>query len=479
MTFELFWKVFAVVVPLLEVLGIITAIHAVYSARSSQGAIAWAVSLIAMPIVTLPLYWIFGRNKFNGYVETMRSGLKEHERKISRILKPLADAKSEASLKPPPEFQVFANMAKMPFSTGNRAGLLIDGTATFEAMFTDILAASHYILLQYFIVHDDGLGRELKERLIQKTREGVRVFFLYDEIGCHALPDSYTTDLIDAGVEMTTFGTTKGKGNRFQLNFRNHRKITVIDGKVAYLGGHNIGDAYLGENPKFGRWRDTHMKIEGPAVGKVQISFLQDWYWATNRIPDLNWEFGSYGGDSVQLAVLPTGPIDPTHNCSLMFVHAIHAARERIWIASPYFIPNEPVLNALQLAALRGVKIRIMLPLKPDHRTVYLASFHYLKELDMPGIRFYRYTAGFLHQKVFLVDRRLAAVGTANADNRSFHLNFEITVLSTTPGLIEEVDAMLTEDFANCREVPAYEYDQRNWFFKLGVKLTRLLSPVL
>ena len=466
--------------PLVEILGIVTAVHAIRRVRSSQAAIAWAIALVTFPLLTLPLYWIFGRNKFSGYVETIRQGEEEHSRQVDEIMRRMKEECRSDPNRVRKEFEVFENLNRgYPFLRGNSVDLLVNGEATFTRMFEDMDRAEDYILLQYFIVHDDELGKELKTRLIAKSQEGVRVHFLYDEIGCHKLPRRYINELREAGVRIHPFGTTRGRGNRFQLNFRNHRKITVVDGKIGYVGGHNIGDEYMGRGRKFGHWRDTHLRIDGPSVRHLQISFLLDWYFATRSFMPTNWDAAACHPEGTDLLILGSGPADPMYTCSLMFVLAIQMARERIWIASPYFIPNEPVTAALRTAALRGVDVRIMLPLKPDHRIVYLAGFFFMGELANPNIRFFRYEPGFLHQKAFVVDEQLAMVGTANADNRSFRLNFEISALGITEGFVREVAGMLESDFSRCREVPADEGFTRGFLFDSGVRLAHLFSPIL
>ena len=471
-------SIITIVVPLGEILGIIAAVHAIMNVRTSQGAIAWAISLVTFPWLALILYAIFGRNKFKGYV-LLRSSKDEAIHHVSEdIIRKATEnrliregiSESETAL---------TRLADLPITRYNKSQLLVDGDETFRAIFEGIDSAKDYILVQFFIVKDDGLGRELQSRLIQKARENIRIYFLYDEIGCHKLPRRYIQEMENEGIVTSTFHTTKGKTNRFQLNFRNHRKIVVIDGKTAYVGGHNVGDEYVSKNPKFGAWRDTHVKVEGPIVKAIQFCFIEDWYWAKTSIPDLNWEFQKAENGSEETLMIASGPADALDTCGLMFVQAINAARERIWIASPYFVPDQQILSALKLAALRGVDVRILLPQKPDHRTVYLASFSYYQDTLPLGIKLYRYTAGFMHQKVFLVDSTCAAVGTANLDNRSFRLHFELTLLNYDSTFIEKVEDMLLKDFSLSRAVKLAEYTERSFFFKLAVRLTRLLEPVL
>jgi cardiolipin synthase len=475
---DTFFSVFAVVVPIVEIFGIIAAVHAVMNARTSQSAIAWGISLVTFPWVALVLYAIFGRNKFKGYVllRNSRDDAMHHffeEVQAEAIQKNLIrQSKSEFET-------ALVGLAELPITRSNKSRLLVDGEETFRAIFDDIDAAQTYILVQFFIVKDDNLGRELKSKLIQKAREDVRVYFLYDEIGSYKLPRSYLREMQSAGIVTSAFSTTKGKANRFQLNFRNHRKIVVVDGLTAYVGGHNVGDEYLSRHPKFGNWRDTHVKVKGPIVQAIQGSFVQDWYWAKTTIPDLNWGLQKAENGGEETLMIASGPADSMDTCSLMFVQAINAAKERIWIASPYFVPDPQVLTALKLAALRGVDVRILLPEKPDHRMVYLASFSFYQEILPLGIKLCRYTAGFMHQKVFLIDALCAAIGTANLDNRSFRLNFEITLLNYDPSFIEQVGMMLDGDFSHSRVVELKEYTKRSFFFKLAVRFAKLFAPVL
>jgi cardiolipin synthase len=464
----------------LEMMGIASAVHVVWKGRTSQGAVAWALSLVSFPLLALPLYWVFGRSKFHGYVESMRKAGIRHAKQIQTIITVMQTDRVVDPSSQPPDLKVFRQLAGFPFTTGNRVALLVDGAATFDAIFKSIDGADQYVLVQFFIVYDDQLGRQLKDRMARKARQGVRVHFLYDEIGSHKLPAAYLDDLLSAGVNVSGFKTTRGPGNRFQLNFRNHRKIVVVDGQTAFVGGHNVGDAYLGRSRRFGHWRDTHIEITGPAVRNVQASFLKDWYWATRQPLELDWRPQPPETGAVSdLAVVASGPADEMETCSLMFVHAINSARKRFWLASPYFVPDGAVVEALQLAALRGVDVRILLPLKPDHRVVYLASFWYIRQMTLPNIRFFRYAPGFLHQKVMLVDDHLAAVGTANADSRSFRLNFEITVIGACRQFAGAVNNMLVRDFQRARLVTAEDYHRRHVLFKLGVKFSRLLSPIL
>jgi cardiolipin synthase len=466
------------ILGLCHLIGIASAARALFTARSSQGAMAWVMGMITFPYVAVPLYWILGRNRFQGYVASRRAG--------DRIVNAMAPELNAGRAFPdshaaglPSLFPVLERLAELPFTAGNDVRLLIDGEATFEAIFAAIDAAKSYVLVQFFIIRDDDLGRRLKERLIAKARAGLTVRVLYDEIGCHTLDAGYLEDLRRAGVHISPFNTTLGWRNRLQLNFRNHRKIVVTDGTTAFVGGHNVGDEYLGKNPHLGHWRDTHVHIVGPAAALVQLTFLEDWYWATRETPTLAWDLRPAPGGEMSALVLPTGPADDIESCDLFFFQAISAAKKRLWIVSPYFVPDREIVSALQLAVLRGVDVRVMLPHKADHHMVYLASFSYLTDLETLGVKFYRYQDGFLHQKVILVDDVMASVGTANCDNRSFRLNFEITLAVAHPGFIADVESMLLADFAQCVRATAEDYTDRSFVFKTGVMLSRLFSPIL
>jgi cardiolipin synthase len=467
-----------IAVVLLHVAGLACAVEAVVSARTPQGSLAWALSLVTFPYVSVPLYLVFGRSEFEGYVAAQRAAGRQGREQLTELIKDAHTFGAQVAGDRAPDLTVFEKLAILPCLGGNAARLLIDGQATFAAIFEAIRRAKSYVLVQAFIIHDDQIGGELKELLLAKRREGVRVFVLFDEIGSRALPRQWKEDLRAAGAEVFPFGATKGRGNRFQLNFRSHRKIVVVDGREAFVGGHNVGDEYLGRNPRFGHWRDTHIGVRGPAVQAVQLSFVMDWYWATRTLPEMEWRPEAADGD-LALLLIPTGPADSDNHCEMMFMHAAHIARQRLWITSPYFVPSPAVFEALRLAALRGVDVRVVLPKKPDHILVYLAAFQYIPQVRQAGVRVYRYTRGFLHQKVMLIDDDVAAVGTANLDNRSLRLNFELTMWCVDAGFAAEVERMLAADLADSSLVENDELLDRGFLFRAASKVARLMDPIL
>jgi len=467
---------------LLEIVAIMAAVEALLNSRTSQGAIAWSLFLIMFPILGLPVYFIFGGRKFSGYLDARRSGNEPLQRLVQEAKEKLPSSVVAVFADDEPDYVVLTRLARMPFFAGNRCQLLINGEETFNAIFKSIDEAQDYALVQFFIVKNDVLGKAFQQLLIKKAQQGIRIYFLYDAIGSHALPSAYLSDLQSAGVETAAFsGSSHGHGHFFRINFRNHRKIVIVDGKTAYVGGHNVGDEYMGKSksPSLRPWRDTHVEVCGPATLGIQLAFLEDWYWARRTIPKVSAELCEKNESDQRVLVLPSGPADDFDTCGLLFTELISSARERIWIVSPYFVPDETIVSALQLAALRGVDVRIMLPEKADHYLVYLAKFSYLQETIPFGIHVYNYQAGFLHQKVVLVDNELAGVGTANFDNRSFRLNFEITILFSDKACVRDVEAMLEDDFSHCSKLEMKDIEQRPVWFKLLTRIARLFSPVL
>jgi cardiolipin synthase len=466
------------IVAIIQIFGILSAIRAVMDARTAQGATAWAVALVAFPYLALPLFWIFGRRKFEGYVLERRGSLAEAGPMARQVWQTLVDrdllVQTEHARKLP-----FERLAKLPFTTGNDVELLVNGQATFASIFAGIERARDYVLVQFYILRDDEVGRELQKRLLARAAAGVRIYVLYDEIGSHDLPASGIQRLRASGIRVSSFHTVGGRANRFQINFRNHRKIVVVDGREAWVGGLNVGDEYLGRDPKVGFWRDTHLHVQGPAVQAVQVAFLEDWHWAEDELPPLNWDpHPAPSGARVAVLALPSGPADELETCTLFFIAAINAATSRLWIASPYFVPDEQFITAVQLAALRGVEVRILVPKNSDNLLVGLSTWSYLDDLEQVGVTFHQYRNGFMHQKVTLIDDQYCTIGTANFDNRSFRLNFEITMGIADEAFASQVRAMLEADFAESERMTGAQLRERSFAFRFAVRAARLASPV-
>jgi len=468
-------------IVLIHLTGMVAAAHAALTARTPQGAVAWAVSLIFMPYLALVPYVIFGRTKFEGYVAARRARNRQfysHARAFQQSKKARVEAETQvghmlAGIK------TLTELTGLPFTRSNDVRLLIDGEATFAAIFAAIKAASNYVIVQFYIVHADNIGCRLKEALISKAREKVKIYFLYDGIGCHDLPETYLEELREAGVKVQEFLTRRRKLiNRYQLNFRNHRKIVVVDGERAFVGGINAGDEYMGLKPPLSPWRDTHIEVSGVAVASIQLTFVEDWYWATGHIPELRWQ-PKLRRRNMHCQVIPSGPADTRETCKYFFVQAINSAHSRLWITTPYFIPDEAVFTALKLAVLRGVDVRLLIPSRPDHYIVFNATSLYAYEAVCAGIKVYRYQPGFIHEKVMLINGDAASVGSPNLDNRSLRLNFEINVLTIDKRFAASVESMLKVDFAQSLPVTREEYENANALHHLIMNVARLFAPIL
>lgn len=466
------------VLLMFHIFGALSSLDALMSTRTSQGSVAWIISLNTFPYVSVPVYWIFGRDKFQGYVisrrETDSDLWLKHQLKMSSVERlQLQNSRIRGNM------QAVESLAKMPFLTGNDIEYLVDGHDKFDSVFAGIREAQDYVLAQYYIIRNDDVGKQFKQALIEKAQQGVAVYLLYDEIGSYRLGRLYLRQLEQAGVHVRPFHSTKGPGNRFQLNFRNHRKLVITDGKHAWLGGANIGDEYLGQSLRYGKWRDTHLKITGPAVMSVQLSFVEDWYWSSEVIPELNWEPEVAEHGDLPILILPSGPADRYETASLMMQHVIHSAVDRFWISSPYFVPDEGVLSALKLAVLRGVDVRILIPERTDNYLVYLAAYAFVSPLIELGIEIHRYQEGVLHSKSFLVDNQLSSVGTVNLDNRSFRLNFEITALIGGEEPNQQLEQIFLRDFRHSRIMTVEEIDDKSLFFRALSRAAYLMAPVL
>ncbi len=472
-----------VALPLLQVLGIASAVDAIMHARTPQGATAWVVALVLLPGIGLVTYWAFGRSRFEGYVKALR-GLNA---RIEDLLEQKRDELAEWEVTPEEardertasELRGFSSLGGVPFTRGNGLRLLVDGDATFEAIFAAIDAAQETVLAQFYIIHDDTVGRAFKRRLLDAAGRGVRVHLLYDEVGSYALPRRYIRTLREGGVKVTSFSGERGWLGRFRINFRNHRKIVVVDGVEGFVGGLNVGDEYLSRDPDIGHWRDTHLAVRGPIVRQLQLSFVRDWYYSLGElIGGLGWEPDASPNDQCAM-VVASGPADPLETAGLLYTQAINAAEHRVWIASPYFVPDGMVLGALQAAALRGVDVRVVMPRQSDAWYFRFVPYAFLPEIERAGVKVFLYEDGFMHQKVVLVDDDYAAVGTANFDNRSFRLNFEVTALAHDKTFCADVEAMLAADLARSTRLTEADLNEKSFLFRLAAQSTRLLSPVL
>jgi cardiolipin synthase len=459
---------------LLEAAAIYCSVLAVRYARTPQGSVAWVAFLIAAPYLTVPVFLFLGNFNFEGYL----TGRRDSDEVISSLKKfkvQFAPKLSENR----GIYEALEKIGDIPVGSGSDLDLLIDGEETFGSIFDAIAAAQNYVLIQSYIINDDKIGGRLRDALIERAQNGVTVRLIYDAVGCAKLPKSYLSSLSQGGVEVVNAHAMRGPKSRFQINFRNHRKTVVVDGTIGFTGGLNMGDEYMGENPKFGLWRDTHAKVTGPIVLQLQLVFAEDWHWATreNLIEALDWEITQTKANK-DAVILATGPGDAFDTGSLYFCALINSATERLWIASPYFVPETDILTALKLAAMRGVDVKVLTPEVVDHKVPWLAALAYFDEIMEAGVEVWRYNEGFMHQKVVLVDGRISSIGTTNLDNRSCRLNFEETAIVFCKETAAETAAMLEADFARSFRL-VQTLKERNFRQRNGAPLARLFSPLL
>jgi cardiolipin synthase len=466
-----------------QVAGLVSSIHAILYTRTAQGAVAWVVSLNMLPVVSVPAYWIFGRSKFVGYVNALKDSsldIAQQKQKAYEEFQPFILHQPQSF----PEYKAIRSLSKSPFMSGNKVELLVDGSATYDSIAAGISRAESYILFQFYILRADAAGDRFKELLIAKALQGVSVHVLYDEMGSSDLSEDWLEDFRVAGIRIIPFNTTQGAQNRFQLNFRNHRKIVIVDGRETWVGGLNIGEEYLGKDLKLRPWRDTHLHIEGPVALVAQSIFWSDWYWADKFLLEhLSWTpklaEGLEAGEGTDVLILGSGPADELETASLFFTTALNAAKQRIWIATPYFIPDEATMVALRLALLRGVDVRIVTPRQNDNWFVHNAAKVYLDNLAQMGARIFYYEKGFMHQKTILLDDAISLVGTVNFDNRSFRLNFEVTAAVADVEFAAEIEGMLVHDLENSTELVNYDLGKQSFWERLKARGSSLLSPVL
>lgn len=463
-----------ILLVVLEIAAFYCAFQAVRHARTPQGSVAWVVFLIAAPYLAVPAFLFLGSFKYQDYIVARRDS-EDVTDGIARFIEDFRPKDGSNT----GVYNALGKIAEIPAGSGNDIEILVDGKETFGAIFNAFENAQNYILIQSYIIRDDRLGKRFADCLIAQVNRGVHIRLLYDAVGCAGLPSSYLTQLTDNGIEVLNAHARGGPRSRFQVNFRNHRKTIVVDGEVGFTGGLNVGDEYMGEDPNFGAWRDTHARVHGPLVQQLQLVFAEDWYWASKEalIDQLEWDV-KRAQANLDGVVVATGPGDTFDTGSLYFCTLINAARERIWIASPYFVPESDIMTALKLAAMRGVDVRILTPEIVDHKIVWLVALAYFDEMIEAGVQIWRYNEGFTHQKVILVDENIISVGTTNLDNRSCRLNFEATavVFGLEPAL--KVAEMLEADFSRSFLLTT-KLDDRPLLIRYGAPVARLFSPLL
>lgn len=365
----------------------------------------------------------------------------------------------------------------------NDIDIFTDGDQKFEALMADLEQAESFIHMQYYIIRNDVLFERIVKILERKAAGGVQVRILFDAMGCRSVGRSYWKRLREKGIQTTEFFPAFLKRLQLRINYRNHRKIVIVDNRVAYLGGFNIGREYLGLDDGFGYWRDTHMRIRGSAVLGLQLCFAQDWsYAAREELSEDITLFENAGRgqrDHCKIQIVSSGPDDPWQRIRDNYVRLIAKAKERICIQTPYFIPDEAMLNALLIAVRSGIEVRLMIPCKPDHPFIYWATYSYVGELVNAGAECYTYDNGFLHSKGIVVDGEVFCYGTANMDIRSFALNFEVNAVVYSRRKAEEMERIFREDLKECTRITKEVYGSRTLTVRFKEQVCRLLSPVL
>lgn len=365
----------------------------------------------------------------------------------------------------------------------NDISIFTEGNEKFEALLTDMREASTYIHVQYYIIKNDILFQRIKDVLVEKVREGVEVRILYDGMGCRSIPKRYWKKLNDLGIKTSEFFPALLRRLHLRINYRNHRKIVIIDGKIGYLGGFNIGKEYIGLDDRFGNWRDTHLRITGTAVLALQIRFALDWNYTAkenlfltsaylNKDPVVSKQY-------CEIQIVSSGPDSRYQNIRDNYLRLIGKAKKSIHIQTPYFIPDEAIFAALMIAIHSGIEVNVMIPCKPDHPFVYWATYSYIGDLVMAGANCYTYEDGFLHAKGMIVDDKVLCYGTANMDIRSFALNFEVNAVIYSEEQARKMREIFDEDLKKSKKVTRSVYMSRSIKVKFLEQVSRPLSPLL
>lgn len=471
-SFPLQWNL---IFLLFHVIGILSGLNAILRARTAEGAIAWFMALSLFPYLTLPIYWTIGRSKFYGYQKARKSWITpyyEHAKEVCLSLEqefpaPLSnyDLKGISKLTP-----LFTNPS-------NKINLWFSGDELLDHLLLDIQKSQTYILLQTYILKFGRFAEKIAESLKESADRGVHVYLIYDDMGT-TFNKTLKNLFNHPNIHVSSFKSSRSFFNRWQINFRNHRKVVVLDGRIAYMGGINIGDEYLGEHENLHPWYDAHFRCEGGAALSLQLSFLEDWYWIHKKILRLKWQQNFIGGD-VPTYILPTGPADTYDTCALVYKNLIQQAKRSIRIAVPYFVPDNSMLEELTLAHLRGVEIEIYLSKHSDNPTVTYASFFALNSLLKMGISIFVLQKGFNHGKFLTIDEEISYVGTANFDNRSFRLNFELMALFVSRPINEQLQLKITDFRKNSKPLKDYSLGQFSLLKRVAIQVARLFAPIL
>lgn len=467
---------------------IFTAIIITLERKSPTTTLSWLLFMIMVPGIGFIFYLIFSQNiskrkifKYTSEESKLYRSILNYQRKQFENHSFKFNDKSMANYT---DMILFHNkLSESFYSQNNDVDIITDGKHKFQVLFEELRKAKNHIHIAYYIMKDDTISYELYDLLKQKAREGVKVKLLGDHIGCRHIRNNTYKELKEAGIEVALFFPSRFKLINSKANYRNHRKIVVIDGEVGFLGGFNVGDEYLGRNKRFGYWRDTHLKIRGDAVIGLQMRFLLDWRNASKKSLDSSLDYFKESPNpsvgKIGMQIVSSGPDSINEQIKHGFIKMISSAKKSIIIQTPYFIPDESILEALKIASVSGVDVRIMIPNKPDHMFVYWATYSYIGDLLKYGIRAFTYENGFLHSKMIAVDGKLSSVGTCNFDIRSFKLNFEANAFIYDRQTTRKLERQFSKDLLLCNEITKEAYAQRSQRIKTRETISRLFSPIL
>ncbi|MBP2133058.1 cardiolipin synthase [Methanomicrobium sp. W14] len=453
--------------------------------RDPTSALLWVTILALIPIAGIIAYLIFGQNLYKAKIFRIKE---EDDRKIQEIISRQKEFVDNIRIPWDDKAGDYIGLVRMLLETNyaevtdnNEVEIYTDGRKKFEALIEAIKSAKESVNIQYYVIRNDEISKKIISILAEKARQGVKVRVLGDAVGCHQLPRNFFDELKKAGGETAFFFRSKYLHINIRINYRNHRKIAVIDGKTGFIGGFNLGDEYLGKGP-LGYWRDTHLKITGGAVYSLQSRFFLDWNHAAEK--DIGFFDGMYfprapfkRGTFMQIA--SSGPDSQGESIKMGYIKLINNARESILIQTPYFIPDKSILDSLKIAAGSGVDVKIMFPCRPDHPFVYWAGFSYLWELMESGVRVFTYNRGFIHAKTIVVDGMASSVGSANWDIRSFSLNFESNAFIYDETVSGKLKNIFEEDLKYCSEKTNDDYNNRTVAVRFKESISRLFSQVL
>ncbi len=460
----------------------------IYDTHTNSKTLAYLLLVIFLPVIGIILYFSIGIN-----YRKRKMFSKKLMQDEDYILKVRSDVfrSSQAILQNIPILKwsglanLILNDTYSPITAGNAAEILVNGEQKFPNVLDTLKSAEHFIHLEYYIYEDDEIGRAIENILVQKVKSGVKVRFIYDDFGSHSVRKRMAENLREAGVEIFPFSKVVFWRLANRLNYRNHRKIIIIDGRIAFVGGINVSDKYINNATKEQTyWRDMHLKIGGPAVHFLQYLFLCDWNFCAKQNLEPTEEFfpldfsANEDSDKV-IQIVGSGPDSDRPSIMLSILKSISSAKEQICIATPYFIPGTSLNDALICAALSGVKVKLLLPGISDSKVVNWAAHSYFEELLEAGVEIYLYQKGFLHAKTLVIDDSIAMIGTANMDQRSYVLNFEVNAVIYNSQSAQEMTAIFNKDLESAIPITLENWKLRSRAKHLGERLARLLSPLL